>query len=787
MTVCYVPEEGEAEPIPTECNENSLSFTASHFSTYAVLEANTTQVNTLHALRTAFNNAGDGDVIQLTGDITINSGTNLPLTLNTNKAVTLDLNGHNISITGNISLFKVQNGSLTIKDSAGDSSGQASAEQFSYKVMHSTVTNSAKGTTQESTQTYTVKTNGYIKGGSSVITTVSGGTFNLESGLLCEGTGRVVEQTGGTVNLSGGYINGFTKTSSNINSTDDFGGAVRVSGGALNLSGTVLSNNKAPNGGAIYNAGATVNMTGGVISGNTSTRTTSNWNNHSEGSALRCGGGGIYADGASTTNVGGGYITYNTATDTGYFDGGGGIFFSGTSTVNFTGGYITGNTANGGGGIRADFRNDTLKQTTTFNMSGGFLARNTANTAEGGGANLDRNCFATITAGYVTNNTCTKDTHWGGGGLFCADGATLSLESALITQNHAGGFGAGIGGCPTGHLYLYVNQGCAIYENTAEGKNYVQGGVKQIDKDRVEAYPEFLKHGYADFFCALQSSVIGTMLGDNAANWEGTADGKVVNLEKDAVVSAKQLMGLTAHPSDVAKTKAEGLATLHINGNSAATHGGGIMCNGNLIVGVPEDITNPSYLAVKGTKQLLKDDEKKSLEGKTFTFHITDESGKVITSGTNDASGNITFDESLMFNEPGTYTYYIAEVQTEESDPSLDYDTTRYRLTVTVTKDGGVPLYGDTVVYTCSISDTKLEISTDGGTTWQTTTATVKDGVLTLPEPNGATFTNREKYVLPETGGSGTFLLTVGGLLLLTGSLLFGYVSRRKRGRRLMG
>ena len=41
-------------------------------------------------------------------------------------------------------------------------------------------------------------------------------------------------------------------------------------------------------------------------------------------------------------------------------------------------------------------------------------------------------------------------------------------------------------------------------------------------------------------------------------------------------------------------------------------------------------------------------------------------------------------------------------------------------------------------------------------------------------------------YVLPETGGAGTTLFAIGGTLLLAGSLLSGYVLRRKRERRFM-
>ena len=47
-------------------------------------------------------------------------------------------------------------------------------------------------------------------------------------------------------------------------------------------------------------------------------------------------------------------------------------------------------------------------------------------------------------------------------------------------------------------------------------------------------------------------------------------------------------------------------------------------------------------------------------------------------------------------------------------------------------------------------------------------------------------YTNtKQTYVLPETGGAGTLLFTIGGTLLLAGSLLSGYVLRRKRERRV--
>lgn len=181
-------------------------------------------------------------------------------------------------------------------------------------MVRSTLRDKSIGSTKETTYEYSVTTKGYISGGSGAIVTVSGGAFNLQGGLLCDGTGRAIDQNGGTVNLNGGYINGFRKTSSAINSNDGFGGAVRITRGSLFLRGTVLCNNEAPNGGAIYNNGGRLEMTGGVISGNTSTRSTDNWDSHSERSTYRCGGGGIYADNGTETSISGGYVTFSTAT-----------------------------------------------------------------------------------------------------------------------------------------------------------------------------------------------------------------------------------------------------------------------------------------------------------------------------------------------------------------------------------------------------------------------------------------------------------------------------------------
>ncbi|MGN0405787.1 MAG: Cna B-type domain-containing protein [Bariatricus sp.] len=773
--IYYVPEKGEPEPVDTTVNDDEVSFDAEHFSVYMVLAVNANEVSTAEQLKTAI--ASGNENIKLKTDISVSEGLTIPAKAN----ITLDLNGQTLSASGSGALFTVSTGAtLSIEDSqqkeetvetaSGGLSGNTASLSdgtLTYYVTTTSVKNSATGATQEVLEKHTVSTAGAIVGGSQPVFQVTGGTLNIQSGMIQGGTGRAIVQTGGTTNMSGGYICGFTQSSGNTDNTS-FGGAVKASGGTLNLSGGVLAANTAHNGGAIYATGSiSISITGGVISGNTSNRTTSGWNDHSESSAYRCGGGGIYSDGNAEITMSGGYITNNTAMHDGYFDGGGGVCLSGTSSMALSGGYVTGNQAQGGGGIRTDFGKET-----TYVMTGGFVSANVATHAEGGGVAIDRNGVGTVTGGYITNNQIPNTGHWGGGGLFCADGSTLNLKNTLITENTAGGFGAGVAGCPTGNLYLYVTEGCAIYDNkdTVDGDSphFTSDGVKQIDKEICTEV--FQSNGHADFFCALNSTVTGTMLGNNAANWQGSADYQPVIADAEDVLIATRVMGLQAHPTEEAKSAAESAAKVYINGNYSYTHGGGIMCNGNLVIGVPVDIEVPARVELQATKKLIDGSgNAQSLEDNEFSFKVTmtDPDGTVIASGTCDSSGKITFDHQLTFKQEGTFVYYIYE-ETDEGNTSIKYDSTLYRLTVTVEKDSGVAWYGDTIKYTYSVRSVKVESSKDGETWSQISQSdTSQSGIISLSLTSGTTFTNHlvepTKITVQKKweGGSGADSVTV--------------------------
>ncbi len=69
-----------------------------------------------------------------------------------------------------------------------------------------------------------------------------------------------------------------------------------------------------------------------------------------------------------------------------------------------------------------------------------------------------------------------------------------------------------------------------------------------------------------------------------------------------------------------------------------------------------------------------------------FCFHVEDLEGRLLTSGTNNAEGKVSFAQALTFTAVGTYFLNIREVGDDKN--GLTMDKTVYRIAVTVT-DGG--------------------------------------------------------------------------------------------------
>lgn len=758
--IYYIPEEGDPEQIEATTEDGKVQFETPHFSTYALVKPNDEVITKVESQEDLEKAVQEGkEYIQLTKNIIVDVEANDPIIIE--KEVTLDLNGYALKHQGSDVLFSiVSEGTLTIGDSQNGTvnSGNDEPATISYSVMTSEVkANSDTGETLEATETFTVTSGAVIYGQSTapIIEVAEKGTLYLDSGILSGnvGCGRAVEMEKGTLNLSGGYIAGFSQSSETTSSTEAFGGALYANGGNINLTGSVLANNTAQNGGAIYATDTKIEIDGSVISGNTANRVPVNgWDGHSEGASLRCGGGGIYVDGDSQIEMTSGYITMNIATDTGYFDGGGGVFLSGTADMVLNGGYVTGNTAQGGGGIRTNFG-----KTATVTMLGGYVAGNTATEAEGGGISIDNKGTAWIYGGYITNNKLLETTHWGGAGLFCADGSDMYIKNVLITNNHAFGLGGGLAGCPTGKVYLFVNEGAAIYANSDDAVNWVGGGAKNdIDKQVADAF--FLAHDHEDYFCARNSTVTGTMLGGYPANWKGSADSVEVSLSATDVQSATTVMGLKSYPTAEAIVAAKQATNVFVNGNSSATHGGGILCNGNLIIGNPDEIKVPAYLQFNATKSYLdtEGNEFSDLAQYNFKFELLDQEHNVIETTSVQDDGTILFDTISKLENAGEHIYYMREVYPDTPLEGVMYDNTIYRVIVTVgTRE--IQLGADALhkITYYTITKTEISTSTNSGKTWSDPVVTNytadgssgKDSLQLNPNGSTTTFVNKKSDV----------------------------------------
>ena len=682
------------------------------------------------------------------------------------KNTTINLAGHMLCHgPGSVGSFiVVQNGAtLTIEDSAkvsdvtssviknpgepatmawtGDNNG--TPQSLTYYETTSTPNEDNLGTT-ETTTMHVVSGFGAIVAASDngsvqqVISVADGGTLNLNGGMITTprdltNNGHIIFAEGKSnethVNINGGFITG-----ANLNQQrGGWGGGLCVAGAkvTVNMTGGVIAANKAASGGGIFaDSGVTLNLSGGVISGNA---TYANVINHGGDAEAGGYGGGVYTKGADVTISDSANITNNRAdariTDDNLYNygllGGGGIACTNDGTLTMTGGSVTANYSHeAGGGIYAGF----YGQRFTFAMSGGFIAGNMSDNAEGGGLRISGGTTGVIEAPntskriYITNNeTMTGSTSgrggdWGGGGVFVQATGKLNLRMALITKNDAGGWGGGIGACPTGQTIVTHTNGSAIYANTDHGEHSSAGGNgKNEDSQSKYITDIFKKAGHADFFLVRSdnsqqtvAAVLGKMLGGGSAGWKGTCDGNEITIDPNGGAEAKYMFGLEAHPNGEAVEKAQLAATTIISGNYSYTHGGGIMTNGDLTVGKVDELSVYPNMKLNATKVLVDADGKsQNLEGHPYKFKLLrqDSVGTKAPSWKEDdtldmgdcsdageayvdqSNGKITFDSGKDYSS-GQYVFYLVE-EPISGDNELDtkFDKTIYKIVASVDDD----------------------------------------------------------------------------------------------------
>ena len=585
---------------------------------------------------------------------------------------------------------------------------------------------------------------------------INGGHFSLESGVLtqqkdCHVGSLVHAENKSTVNMNGGYVcGGYCRWSG-------AGAGISVKESTLSISNGVIAGNCAPSGGGVYADKSIVKVAGGVISGNSTLKnnkgfgggimaenggsvtvsggyiTNNRYANFCGGDGKGCcGGAGLAAKNGVHVTISGGKITGNYSEEAG-----GGVYITNIfqhdrAWLDIKGGIIASNVSyrSEGAGIRVGQMIDAMIS----------------------GASKDSPV-------YITNNHCMSRFDWGGGGIFvqgdsnvaASNAGRLFVYNSYISANTAGGYGGGVAVCPTGKTLVTNTEGTAIFGNSSAGKEHdgddhpnhpndpdkkhaydsmkntgndvsphLSGGGGDKTEDR-DAYKSkvFRENGHADFFLAANAghtdpiaAVIGKMLGDGDAKYSGSkerSDNKelsdndeiyeAIKIPANGGVKIYRSVGLTSAvqvESDEANN-AQKAARTFITGNYSWDHGGGIMSNGDLYLGVPADTYVYPSLKLKATKNLAGRELKAG--DFNFTVYRKDSSDSIargvftpdacteVGTASNDASGIIKFDLGEQFTAngtTGTITYYL--VENAGNDPDITYDPAVYEITVELTE-----------------------------------------------------------------------------------------------------
>ena len=751
------------------------------------------------------------------------------ITLNHGETV-IDLNGHKITHTSeNQSLFNITGGAtLTVMDSqqapvdnpiasdfeCSDSALSKNAnlasvvydetskipDKLIYYVTGSSVNEDGISTT-EALYRHEVTIGGAIVAcnSSNRVSLINlngeGCTFNLQSGVLTQEKNRNVghlihAENRSIVNVSGGYVCGASVGNSGC------GAGIHVISSTLEISGGVIAGNYAPSGGGVYAKDSTVEMTDGIISGNGT-------NDYQSGY-----GAGICAENSSVT-ITKGYITNNNyqfykdwVDSTKHLGngchGGGGIAAWNGGILTIAGGYITGNySAEAGGGVYAGAWNSALSG---FTFSGGIIASNVAQNSEGGGIRIAAPTVGDFNVSdkkaYITNNTTNTTNDWGGGGVFVQGSsdnnvqpASLGIYNALITNNHANGFGGGFAACPTGKTAITDTNGIAIFGNfdgKPDGRGYNRSGgsngksedwdFNKEDDKGGEITEDFKIAGHQDLFLIRDSAnaeslpyiaaVTGQMLGGGAANWSGTIDKTPTSIGKYEGAQAKYMIGLKSEPIQEDMDAATAAASLFITGNRSNIHGGGIMTHGNVIAGSTTQVSVYPKMKLTGSKALVGRNLKKGefefellKQGSNLQAPSFNDKGalqpngcRVVDTAQNETNGSFTFDLGEVYADTNP-VYYLVEKPGAEKD--ITYSKTIYKIEPTVTEDTSKSHDVLDIHYTYyKVDSVKITKTENGKASVSTVNGTSNNDVVSIQLTNDTTFTN--EYTQYTSSGSWT-------------------------------
>jgi len=264
-----------------------------------------------------------------------------------------------------------------------------------------------------------------------------------------------------------------------------------------------------------------------------------------------------------------------------YSAGGGGVLITYDGVMTMNGGVIENNTSeNSGGGISVGgliFNNTSP----SLELNGGTITNNTSASC-GGGIYVEANSKAEINKNhtgkiYITNNEAHGG-HFGGGGMYVNGGrkgyenGIAYLYNVKVSNNTAKEKGAGIAGCATSNVRLYLTDGGVIYENKCDSAADIL--VSNIDMS-----------GAPNIFADPKKYISEYMLGGGEYHWKNDINEEVDGdrLETAGVVG----LHTDLKDGDADIERANDLAEVFITGNTSNTRGGGIGTNGDIVIGKP--------------------------------------------------------------------------------------------------------------------------------------------------------------------------------------------------------
>lgn len=386
-------------------------------------------------------------------------------------------------------------------------------------------------------------------------------------------------------------------------------------------------------------------------------------------------------------------------------------------TFIFNNGLITkNNVISAGGGIFIDVN-------CKFEMNGGTVTDNHVvgdetwhSAAEGGGIYTAAK-ESVINKGTITNNSTSTKWSWGGGGIFVESNGVLKMTSVVVTNNTADALGGGIAGCPHARIGISLAEGVALYGNTAYKKDKAYPNHKGLYENATAkeqsgnsqkapitgdiyawnyAKKDFTADKAMDYYNTRSSVIKGTSLGQSdSVAWVGYRAGESNKTGSPVTVQNGETFSCTTETLGLTSTYSgpQPAASVVISGNSSTTHGGGIGCNGTLLVNYVPGQEYGSFNIELQKNLVTSLGDKLELNAGAYSFELFEDEGctKKVAEATNDANGKIAFTlsyEDYKKQMTGTgsqvWTYYAREKA--GSDQSVDYDSAIRTVTVHISE-----------------------------------------------------------------------------------------------------